>query len=123
MIDKEQLTPKQIEALDLQKQGFTYQQIADKLGITPEAVSYRLTHARRSIARSKGIIVKKTIKTQLTQREAEALALKQQGLTYKQIAEKLGISEKAVDNRLIKARKRIRAKEYLSGQQPTRTTI
>lgn len=114
MIDKAQLTPKQIEALELQKQGLTYQQMADRLGITPEAVSYRLMHARRSIARSKGIIVKKTIKTQLTQREAETLALKQQGLTYKQIAEKLGISEKAVDNRLIKARKRIRTKEHSS---------
>jgi DNA-binding CsgD family transcriptional regulator len=115
MIDKVQLTPKQIEAMELQRQGFTYQQIADKLGITREAVSYRLTNARRRIA---GLIVNKAKpnKTQLTQKEAEVLALRNQGLKYQQIADELGISHKKVKSRLWKARNFIKTKERSSGQ-------
>lgn len=115
MIDKAQLTPKQIEALELQKQGFTYQQIADRLDITIGAVSYRLTNARRRIA---GLIVNKAKqkKKLLTQKEAEVLALREQGLKYQQIADKLDISYKKVKSRLWKARNFIKTKENLSGQ-------
>jgi DNA-binding CsgD family transcriptional regulator len=112
MIDKVQLTAKQIEALELQQQGFTYQQMADRLGITPEAVSYRLTNARRRIAIANGETVYNRI--QLTQKEAEVLDLQQQGFTRKQIAEKIGIAEKSVDSRLVRAKRCIRIKEQQS---------
>lgn len=110
MIDNTQLTQKQIEALELQRQGLTYQQIADRLSITPEAVSYRLIRARRSIA---GLKINKTKpkRTQLTQKEAEVLALREQGLKYQQIADELDIPYRKVKSRLWKARNFIRTKE------------
>ena len=108
MIDNTQLTPKQIEALELQKQGLTYQQMADKLGITPEAVSFRLMRARRPKVNKA-----KAKRTHLTQKEAEVLVLREQGLTYRQIADDLGITYKKVKSRLWKARNFIRAKDAM----------
>lgn len=118
MIDKAQLTSKQIEALELQQQGLTYQQMADRLGITPEAVSYRLIRARRNIARPKDATANKTKpkRAQLTQKEAEVLALREQGLKYQQIADKLGISYKKVKSRLWKARNFIKIRRHSSEQ-------
>lgn len=112
MIDKAQLTPKQIEALELQKQGLTYQQMAERLGITPEAVSFRLMRARRPKANKTKAKAKRT---QLTQKEAEVLVLREQGLTYRQIADDLGITYKKVKSRLWKARNFIKAKDAMGG--------
>jgi DNA-binding CsgD family transcriptional regulator len=50
-------------------------------------------------------------RTQCTQKELEALELARQGLTWAQIAEKLGISIWTVASRLESARIRMKAKE------------
>ena len=43
---------------------------------------------------------------QLTEREAQLLALRKDGKSYKQIAEMLGIKERSVDSMLQKARQK-----------------
>ena len=47
--DRAQLTPCEIEALELQKQGLTYKQIADKLHISLGTVRTRMKSARQRI--------------------------------------------------------------------------
>ena len=42
----------------------------------------------------------------LTEREAQILALRHEGKTYKQIAEMLGLKERSVDTMLQKARQK-----------------
>lgn len=55
-------------------------------------------------------------RTKLTEREAEVMALREQGLSYEEIGEKLHISPGTASNKAGSARKRLRAKEHLSGQ-------
>jgi DNA-binding CsgD family transcriptional regulator len=98
--DRTQPTPKQAEALALQAQGLTYWEISDKLGITPEAVSKRLTNARR-----------RAVRPILTPRESEILELREQGLSHTKIANKLHISRRAVGIHLDNIKERIKLKE------------
>jgi DNA-directed RNA polymerase specialized sigma24 family protein len=113
--DKTRLTPKQLEALALQEQGLTYWEIADRLGITEDAVSKRLTKARmiRVIENDTTVTKIDKIRTELTPQEAEAVELQRQGFTYQQIAEKLHIVKGTVQRRLKSARLRQRVKEHL----------
>ena len=43
----------------------------------------------------------------LTEREAQILAMKNEGKTYKQIAAELGIGERTVDSILVRARSKM----------------
>ncbi len=53
-------------------------------------------------------------RTKLTPREAEVLALRDKGLSYEEIAEKMHISAGTASNKAGSARKRLRAKEHSS---------
>ena len=94
------VTAKQAEALSLQLQGLTYWEIANKLGISAEAVSERLLAARRWIKDIK----KKGPTKELTPREQEVLELQQQGLTNQQIAKRLRITSITVRSHIYNAR-------------------
>ena len=98
------LTPKQCEALYLQIQGLTYREIADELGISPEAVNGRLKRARHHI---NGTSPKKDkSRRPLTPREIEVLELRRQGMKRKEIAKKLNISLSRVRNHISEINKK-----------------
>lgn len=107
------LTPKQAQAMELQRQGLKYWQIAEELDITPEAVSARIKRAKGNILKATGVVIpKKTVDgTKPTPREAEVLRLKRKGFPRRCIAELLGISVMTVKRHLNKANKRIRLQE------------
>lgn len=52
--------------------------------------------------------LRQKINTRLSQREQDVLRLRMAGLSYRQIAERLGCTEKAVDNRLQSVRKKLK---------------
>jgi DNA-binding CsgD family transcriptional regulator len=102
---KLQITQKQIEALELQKQGLTYWEIADELGISEGSVNKRLQRARHHINGTKAPNKSKAGK-KLSPKEAEVLDLKLQGFTHAQIAEKMHITITTVKNHMNGIRKK-----------------
>jgi len=99
------VTTKQAEALSMQLQGLTYWEIANKMEISPEAVSIRLHQARSHLPNLK----KKSPTKELTPREQEILELRNQGLTNNQIANKLKISKLTVKSHIYNAKAKIDA--------------
>ena len=99
------ITIKQAEALQMQEEGLTYQQISDVLGISEQAVSDRLARARRHLNGTKAPKRSQAGK-KLFPREQELLDLKRQGLSHVQIAERMGISERTVKNYMNNIRKK-----------------
>lgn len=53
--------------------------------------------------------IKESLFSKLTSREKEILKLKSQGFTYNEIAKKMGISPKSVDNALQRIRKKVKS--------------
>ena len=99
------MTPKQSEALELQKQGLTYVEIAYHLGISEAAVNDRLARARRHLNGVKALKKNKYGK-KLFPREVELLDLKRQGLSHVQIAEEMHITIRTVKNYMNNIRKK-----------------
>ena len=99
------MTPKQSEALELQKQGLTYWEIADQLGISEASVNDRLARARRHLNGTKAP-KKSQAGKKLFPREAELLELKRQGLSHVQIAEEMHITVRTVKNYMNNIRKK-----------------
>jgi DNA-binding CsgD family transcriptional regulator len=95
------VTARQAELLDLQMQGLSYWDIADKLCISPSSVSITLMRARKNIAATKKSPRKPE---ELTPREQEILTLKSLGLTNIQIAMKLRISKHTVKSHVYHAK-------------------
>lgn len=97
------LTPRQTQALELQRQGMTYWQIAEQLDISESSVNVLLQRARRNLKRAQGVVtppIGKPLTTVLSPREDEVLSFKKQGLTLQEIAAEMGISHRTVKNHI-----------------------